>query len=72
MSFLYTVVPAEDVWSGEEAAAGEEPAFFTTNWRGVPLVARRTAQGAVVERLLTTNPYLYLDPGLQPGSTLAW
>lgn len=70
MSLLYTIVPAEDVWSDEAGDGPDAPSFYTTTWQGVSLVARRTAEGAVIERLLTTNPYLYLETGLQPGTPL--
>lgn len=72
VSLLYTIVPAEEVWAEDDRVTAEGSPFFTANWRGVSLVARRTAEGAVVERLLTTNPYLYLEPELQPGSPLMW
>lgn len=70
MTFLYTVVPPEEVWSGEPGADEAAAALVEVTYRGVPLLARRTVQGAVIERLLTTNPYAYLDPGLRPGTLL--
>jgi hypothetical protein len=72
VSLLYTVVPPEEVWAEETPGGQEGSPFFATTWHGVSLLAKRTPEGAVIERLLTTDPYLYLDPELQPGHLLAW
>jgi hypothetical protein len=69
VSLLYTIVPPEEIW--EEEAPGEATGLMAVTYRGVPLLARRTPQGAVIERLLTTDPDTYLNPGFSPGTLLA-
>lgn len=66
MSFLYTVVPPEEVWN-EDSSGEDAPALQEVTYRGVRMLVRPTAEGAVIERLLTTDPYAYLRPDLQPG-----
>ncbi|MGE5552746.1 MAG: YlzJ-like family protein [Betaproteobacteria bacterium] len=69
VSFLYTVVPGEQVWEDDSAGEVGSPLVCLT-YLGVPLLARRAAEGAVIERLLTTDPNAYLNPGLSPGTLL--
>jgi hypothetical protein len=61
---LWTVMPLELVMQ-----AGEEAPALRSVWQGDRLVMLR-ADGTV-ERLLSTNPYDYLDPALQPGTPFA-
>ncbi|MGE5507072.1 MAG: YlzJ-like family protein [Chitinophagales bacterium] len=69
MSVLYTVVPPEDLWEDEGPGAGE-PQLVVSAVNGVPVLARRTSGGEVLERVLTTNPYVFLDPAFAPGRAL--
>lgn len=68
--FLYTVVPPEEIWddssSGTEQGAAVN--WVETSHHGVPVLARRTPDGLLVERLLTTDPYVYLRPEFTPGT----
>jgi len=68
------VGPAEE--QGQEAD-GEAPAELVQmalgQWRGVPVwveCRRETGGRLVVERLVTTDPELYLWPTLGPGAVL--
>lgn len=70
MSFLYTVVPAEEIWEDVLDGAATQPVMVEAAVNGVPVLVRQTADGQVVERLLTTNPYTFLDPALAPGTLL--
>lgn len=63
---LYTVVPPEAVWE-EEA----ERRFIEVEVNGVRLLAEPLdGTTAKVERVLSTDPSHFLDPRLQPGSTV--
>ena len=60
---LYTVVSTPVVFPPQPPPAGQ--------WRscnGGMVLLRRTAQGQVVDRLVSTDPAQYLHPGFQPGS----
>ncbi|HLO02935.1 MAG TPA: YlzJ-like family protein [Symbiobacteriaceae bacterium] len=61
---LWTVMPLELVMQ-----AGEGAPALTAVWQGDRLVMLRP--DGTVERLLSTNPYDYLDPALQPGQPFA-
>ncbi len=63
---LYTVVPPELVWE-EEA----ERRFVEVRVGGVLLLAE-PLDGTTgrIERILSTDPGHFLDPALQPGSTV--
>lgn len=61
---LWTVMPIELVMQ-----AGGEAQALTPVWRGDRLIMLRP--DGTVERLLSTNPYDYLDPALQPGQPFA-
>lgn len=70
MTILWTVVPPEALWD-EDSPPGDTPApLVEVSHGGVSLLARRTAGGMMVERLLTTDPYAYLRPDLAPGALL--
>ena len=60
---LYTVVPSALVFPPSPPAAGR--------WQrleGRMVLLRDTGRGAVVDRLVSTDPADYLRPGFQPGS----
>ncbi|MDI6870060.1 MAG: YlzJ-like family protein [Bacillota bacterium] len=71
MTFLYTVVPPEEIWDDDHPGAAAPPSLVEVTYRGILLLVRRTPSGAVIERLLTTDPNAYLEPGLSPGTLLA-
>jgi hypothetical protein len=61
---LWTIMPMELVMQ-----VGEGAPALTSVWQGDRLVMLRP--DGTVERLLSTNPYDYLDPALQPGQPFA-
>ncbi|WP_324667671.1 hypothetical protein [Geochorda subterranea] len=70
-------VLTEPLEGREEEAGGEAPEGVVQvalgSWRGVPVwVECRQGPGGrlVVERLVTTDPELYLWPALGPGAVL--
>lgn len=67
MTILWTIVPQEEIWEDEAGPTGSA-ALMEVSYGGVPLLARRTPEGAtVIERLLTTDPNAFLRPELTPG-----
>ncbi|HHW14590.1 MAG TPA: hypothetical protein GXX28_06620 [Firmicutes bacterium] len=67
--FLYTIVPPEELWDETPSEAeGAAVDWVETTHYGVPVLARRTSSRLLLERLLTTNPYLYLRPEFAPGT----
>ena len=64
---LYSILPPEAVWEGFTGTRQWRQAEY----RGIPLLVEERAGGpARLERLLSTDPQDYLDPGLQPGLEL--
>lgn len=63
---LYTVVPPEEVWED-----GPERRFVEVEVEGVRVLAEPIdAASGRVERILSTDPNHFLNPALQPGSTI--
>lgn len=58
---LHTFVPAEDFF------ARRDESFTTLSSGGRWLCLRGGANGNVVERVISTNPFDYLDPAFAPG-----
>ncbi|AEE96142.1 hypothetical protein Mahau_0944 [Mahella australiensis 50-1 BON] len=67
---LYTIIPLEIVFKGtEEGAKIKEREII--NYNGVVMEAIRQSDGRYrIERLLSTDPMLYLDEHFQPGSII--
>ncbi len=67
---LYTVMPLETIFAEpEEERAGVAAAEQMMEIGGVPVMIRADgAGGAVITRLLSTDPQHYLDPQWQPGA----
>jgi hypothetical protein len=62
---LYTPIPLELVLAGTEPVRRYREAVI----RGVPVLVEETAPGrGRVVRLLSTDPFDYLAPGLAPGT----
>jgi hypothetical protein len=67
---LYTIIPLEIVFKGTEDGA-EIKEREIINYNGVVMEAIRQSDGRYrIERLLSTNPMLYLDARFQPGSII--
>lgn len=63
---LYTVVPPEEVWEEEV-----ERRFIEVDVDGVRVLAEPIdGTRGRVERILSTDPGHFLNPSLQPGSTV--
>ena len=60
---LWTIVPLETVWQQpEEAGLKVRP-----HKQGFVVVRAGRDGSETIERLIATDPALYLEPGLQPG-----
>ena len=69
LEVLYTIVPIEIIHSDDEGEEGEAPGpEQMVEVEGVPLLVRYDGQGAVVSRVLSTDPRHFLDPRWQPGA----
>ncbi|HHT72706.1 MAG TPA: hypothetical protein GX008_03230 [Firmicutes bacterium] len=67
---LYTVIPVEDVLEGWEV---DPPQTVDVMVGGVLLQVEPLSQFAGrVERVISSDPQVYLDPQFQPGSVLRW
>lgn len=65
---IYSVVPPEIVLTdveGRPAATDAVP--LTAGGAALVLVRRLAGQGAVIERVVSTDPRHFLDPSLTPG-----
>lgn len=63
MSLLWTVVPPEMIFAGEE---GRRPALWRYMGRALYVSEGTDGTGTIVE-LLSTDPADFLDPRLTPG-----
>ncbi|KLU40403.1 MAG: hypothetical protein AA931_02040 [Peptococcaceae bacterium 1109] len=67
---LYTVIPVEDVLEGWEV---DPPQTVDVMVGGVLLQVEPLSQfTGRVERVISSDPQVYLDPQFQPGSVLRW
>jgi hypothetical protein len=67
---LYTVIPVEDVLEGWEV---DPPQTVDVMVGGVLLQVEPLSQFAGrVERVISSDPQVYLEPQFQPGSVLRW
>lgn len=63
---LYTIVPEEIVWQERTDTCGAERLL---PFGGAIVAVRRGTDGSArIERLIATDPSLFLDPRLMPGS----
>lgn len=69
MSMLYwAAIPMETVLDGFESMTCN---WIETEYQGVKMVVEPCGQGSgKVVRLLSANPYDYLNPNLAPGCTV--
>ncbi|GER65682.1 hypothetical protein BpJC7_02910 [Weizmannia acidilactici] len=63
---LHTMMPHELMFP-EEAGFSH---FETLNVQGVPVLAEQLDEGYRIVRILSTNPYDFLRPGLAPGNVV--
>lgn len=67
---LYTIYPLELVLEEQEEAAAP---LVEMALQGRRVLAARGADGSLtLQRLLSTDPMDYLEPGLQPGVGVPW
>ena len=59
---LHTIISETDIFPPEPIA---RPAFYPRGSGGVE--CRETADGPVIESLISTNPFDYLNPSFAPG-----
>lgn len=65
---LYTVMPLELVFQNTQ---GEVDRFVEMTYLGRQIISRVDASGSrQVARLLSTDPYDFLDPRFSPGANL--
>jgi len=65
---LYTVVPPEEIFFGDD----EAPEPVAAAVAGVPVLVTPAGGGwARIERLLSTDPDHFLDPRFQPGGLVS-
>lgn len=62
---LHTIVPPEQIFAGENSAAYEYKRVNNSLVQGVARDGRFT-----VERLISTDPSMYLNPRYSPGGRL--
>lgn len=68
---LYTPLPMELVLQGMESTP--DPKWKETLVDGVPVIVEETSSGrGRVVRLLSTDPYAYLNPNLMPGTEVVY
>ncbi|HHU48760.1 MAG: YlzJ-like family protein [Caldicoprobacterales bacterium] len=66
---LHTIVDHELIWK-EEADTIE---LMEVTYKGIQLEVKRIEERkVVVNRIISTDPNHYLDPELQPGSTIIY
>ncbi len=66
---LWTIADLDTVTS--QATVEAEPPLENAVVDGVPVLVRRTPEGArTIDRVLSTDPYHFLRPELAPGRTL--
>ncbi len=59
---IYSVAP---IYGLEEAVE-----YVEVNYNGMDILACKTAEGYVLERIYSTNPNDFLNESLQPGTLL--
>ncbi|MCR4425290.1 MAG: YlzJ-like family protein [Firmicutes bacterium] len=65
---LYTIIPVEEIW-GPDPALADIPTLAVVG--GTQLLVTRLPDGTGrVERLLSTNPFDYLNVDFTPGAIL--
>jgi hypothetical protein len=68
MSILYTILPHEMIFSGHEE---EEREYFEVPMQGGSLVLEAMAKNqAKIVRVISSDPQVFLNPNLQPGSVI--
>ena len=62
-NMLYTIISESDIFPPEPIV---RPAFYPRGCGGVECTD--SPDGPVIQSLISTNPFDYLDPSLAPGS----
>lgn len=66
---LWTIVPPEAIFASSAEVPEQEEVRIGDR---TVLVEKLSPARSRVVRILSTDPYDYLEPGLQPGTLLEW